>query len=600
MRVRVLSDSTVGLRLVSPRIYPIFIDNIMNDENIDRKIDSANSYPFCLGMLCRVRKPNGTWVLKVVWKRLLVFFFATLAALYLLLSIAIYAYYKFAIEYSDMTFTQAVCAPFDRASLRVATGDYNIAEAEKCIKERKWREAYKNLAFGVGRSPKNIKGVMLLAEFYISPIFSRPDIAVKYLEQSLVYAKNNTDYIRLYMRTLIDLSEDRRLIGVGEKLLAGGDITNNEVTAYLAMSISSVYALHGNFAKSKEFLVKYGLDKTLPGILRISKNEWEQGNREEAIKVIADNFDFAKNKEPLYALLVNYYTAMGDFEKARQYSMLRSIENPFSVEQRMEYINLQAKSGEKAAVKDAVESAFRQYAADYNAMLVIGNYAADNGDIALMRRIYENAIKNNFQIGPFCLLFLETMITNGDYKNAVAFSEDILKEKPVWIKRYDDVIACLRAVSYYATGNVNMSDILLKDVLNRGTATPRILVATARRIEKLGGTAYAQKLLENAVERFPRHQLALTRLVQLDIKQGNSTNLDKHIVRLLSMRRPPRELVLDARKNLGSDRFIFTNNREKILKEIDTLVDNKNAAALSDYTEKENERILQAEDNISL
>ena len=66
------------------------------------------------------------------------------------------------------------------------------------------------------------------------------------------------------------------------------------------------------------------------------------------------------------------------------------------------------------------------------------------------------------------------------------------------------------------------------------------------------------------------------------------------------MRRPPRELVLDARKNLGSDRFIFTNNREKILKEIDTLVDNKNAAALSDYTEKENERILQAEDNISL
>ena len=291
---------------------------------------------------------------------------------------------------------------------------------------------------------------------------------------------------------------------------------------------------------------------------------------------------------------------MGDFEKARQYSMLRSIENPFSVEQRMEYINLQAKSGEKAAVKDAIESAFRQYAADYNAMLVIGNYAADNGDIALMRRIYENAIKHNFQIGPFCLLFLETMITNGDYKNAVSFSEDILKEKPVWIKRYDDVIACLRAVSYYATGNVNMSDILLKDVLNRGTATPRILVATARRIEKLGGTAYAQKLLENAVERFPRHQLALTRLVQLDIKQGNSTNLDKHIVRLLSMRRPPRELVLDARKNLGSDRFIFTNNREKILKEIDTLVDNKNAAALSDYTEKENERILQAEDSISL
>ena len=104
----------------------------------------------------------------------------------------------------------------------------------------------------------------------------------------------------------------------------------------------------------------------------------------------------------------------------------------------------------------------------------------------------------------------------------------------------------------------------------------------------------AQKLLEDAVERFPRHQLALTRLVQLDIKQGNSTNLDKHIVRLLSMRRPPRDLVLEARKSLASDRFIFTNNREKIMKEIDTLIDNNNATALSDYTE-ENDRVMSSD-----
>ena len=113
-----------------------------------------------------------------------------------------------------------------------------------------------------------------------------------------------------------------------------------------------------------------------------------------------------------------------------------------------------------------------------------------------------------------------------------------------------------------------------------------------------GKTALAQKLLENAVERFPRHQLALTRLVQLDIRQGNSTNLDKHIVRLLGMRRPPRELVVDARKSLGSDRFIFTNNREKIMKEIDTLIDVKNAGALSDYME-EQDRVM-SNDTINL
>ena len=438
------------------------------------------------------------------------------------------------------------------------------------------------------RSPKNIRGVLLLSEFYLSPGFKTPDLALLTLEKVWIYAKDDTQYIRaLYAHARNSTSpEDRRLINVAEKLLKSGDLKNKEVIAYLAMSVSSIYALHGNFAKSKEFLEKYGLDKTLPGILRLSKNEWEQGKREEAIKIIADNFDYAQSKEPLYALLVNYYTAMRDFDKARQYSMLRSIENPFSIEQRIEYINLQNKTGDKAAVKDAVDNIFKQYSSDFNSMLLLGNYAADNGDIALMRRIYDNAIANNFQVGAFCLLLLETMLTNGDYKDAVNFSEEILKEKPVWIKRYEDVVSCLRAISYYATGNVNMADILLKDVLSRNTATPRVLVATARRIEGLGGTPFAQKLLENAVERFPRHQLALTRLVQLDIKQGNSTNLDKHIVRLISMRRPPRELVLDAKKNLASDRFIFTNNREKIMKEIDTLIDNKNATTLSDYAEE--------------
>lgn len=559
---------------------------------------NSNSYPIFLGMLRRTLAPNGTWSVKIVWSRVMIMLVALMCAGWFALTFFIYAFFKYVREYEEMKFSDAIVFPFKRKEIRTAMGDYNIAKAEECIKERKWREAYMNLAFGVGRSPANVKGVLMLSEFYLSGFFKRPDLALNTMENSLLYAKDDTQFIRLYMRTLIDQTEDKRLITVAEKLLANGDLKNNEVIAYLAMSVSSVYAMHGNFEKSKEYLVKYKLDKTLPGILRLSKNEWEQGNRDGAIKIIADNFDLASSKEPLYALLVNYYTVMGDFEKARQYSMLRSIENPFSIEQRLEYINLQGKSGDKQGVSDAIEAIFKQYSNENSAMLLLGNYAADNGDMKLVRRVYDIAIQNNFPIGAYCLLLLETMITTGDYQGAVKFSEEIYKSKPIWIKRYEDVLGCLRAISYYATGNVNMADILIADVLNRNTATPRILVATARRLDGLGARSFAQKLLENAVERFPRHQLALTRLVQLDIRQGNSTNLDKHIVRLLGMRRPPRELVVDARKSLGSDRFIFTNNREKIMKEIDTLIDVKNAGALSDYME-EQDRVM-SNDTINL
>ena len=564
-----------------------------NEDNIQ-----TNSYPVFFGMMRRVLSPNGVWKVQVVWSRVAMFIVALLVAGWFALTLLIYGFFKYGREYDEMKFSDAVTFPLKRTEFRTAMGDFNIRKAEECIKERKFREAYVNLTFGVGRNPANVKGVLMLSEFYLSGFFKRPDLALNTMEKSLLHAKEDTQFIRLYMRTLIDQTEDKRLITVAEKLLSAGDLKNQEVIAYLAMSVSSVYAMHGNFEKSKEFLVKYKLDKTLPGVLRLSKNEWEQGNREGAIKIIADNFDVAQSKEPFYALLVNYYTVMGDLEKARQYSMLRSIENPFSIAQRLEYINLQGKTGDKQGVADAVEAIFKQYTNDNSAMLMLGNYAADNGDMKLVRRVYDVAIQNNFPIGAYCLLLLETMITTGDYQGAVNFAEEILKSKPVWIKRYEDVLGCLRAISYYATGNVNMADILIGDVLNRNTATPRILVATARRLDSLGGRPFAQKLLENAVERFPRHQLALTRLVQLDIKQGNSTNLDKHIVRLLGMRRPPRELVVDARKSLGSDRFIFTNNREKIMKEIDTLIDVKNAGALSDYME-ERDRVL-SNDSVDL
>ena len=78
-----------------------------------------------------------------------------------------------------MTVGKALAYPFDRSALRVAIGDYNIAQAEQCIKEAKWRDAYKNLAFGTGRSPKNVRGQCIIPNYTISPSSILPTRAKK-------------------------------------------------------------------------------------------------------------------------------------------------------------------------------------------------------------------------------------------------------------------------------------------------------------------------------------------------------------------------------------------------------------------------------------
>lgn len=559
--------------------------------------NKQNTYTTLLGFLRRTQRPNGTWVLEVVWSRVLLAFAILIPALWFFASALIYIGYKYVRKYEEMSFVDAFTVPFNMQEHREKIGNYNIDKAKKLLEEKNWREAFMNLAQGVSRSPENIEGRQMLAEFYLA-LWGRPDIAIKTLESGLLYAKDNTKFIRFYIRLLLDQNEDRKLVTVAEKLLKSGNIENKEVEVYLAMALSSVLSMHGNYTLSKDYLVKYGLDKTLPGILRLSKNEWEQGNQEEAIKVISDNFHLVQNKEPIYALLINYYNSMGDYEKARQYSVLRAAENPFSIDQQLDYLRLLKKSGDLEVVKEKVNTLFENYKSDNKSLLNIANYAADTGDIDLMRKIYDVSILNNFPIAPYCLLLLETMITNGKYKDATTFAENIIKEKPMWIKKFEDVFACLRAISYYATGNYNMADILIQDVLKRGVASPKVLIATARRLDGLNDTKFACKLLEQAVDRFPKHQLALTRLIQMEMKMGNSTNIDKHIFKLLQMRRPPRQLVESAKKDMASDRFIFVKDREKIMNEIDLLL-NKNVGTLTDSSVSGESRITGGDSTTS-
>lgn len=557
-----------------------------------KKRNSAESQPLLFGLLSRVKK-NNKWSFKVNWGRIAIVVIILSLLAWAAASATIYFVFKYSKGFDDITVYDAIVAPFDMKSHREKVGNYNIKKALDILKSgnmSEFNEAFMNLNMGINRAPKNIEGRLNLARIYVA--MNRPDIAIEKLEQGIIYSKDNIDFIRLYMRLLLDRMEDSKIIAVGEKLLTGGKsvgVENPQVKAYIAMTLSSVYAMHGNYKKSEEYLKNYGLEKSLPGILRLSKNQWEMGNRDEAIKIIKDNFQYPSNKNPMYALLVNYYTAMGDIETARRYSVLRQAEDPFSVTQKLELIRLLEKSGDTQNLGKMLDEYFEINKANNVAMIHLANYAADKGDIKMMRKIYDNAIRQTFAPGRYCLLLLETMITNGDYAGAVKFSEEILKGKPSWTKRYEDVLSAIRSIAYYATGNTNMSDILIADVLKRSRISPKTLVATARRFDKLNAPLVANSILEHAVNKFPRYQMALIRLVQNEIKIGDSTNIGKHVLRLLQMRRPPRELITDVYNNLSSDRFIFVRDRKKILDEIESLKANNSSETFSDVILDENE-----------
>lgn len=562
--------------------------------NSPKKEMAPQKYPAMFGMAYRYRKPNGTWAMKFMLGKI----FAVMLSLFLILllfkSIFIYAFFKYQRDYSEMSVKTALLYPLNRSATNAAIGDYNIKTAKELLAKGEFRQAFENLLRGVNRSHKNIEGKKMLAQFFF--MMNKHDDAMNVLKRGLPYAYEDLAYMRLYTQLLISKMEDETLINVCKSILEKNP-KNGQVKTYLAMAVATVYSMHGMYNDSKEMIVKYGLDKTTPGILRLSKNEWEQGNRDEAVNIIANNINLMRDLDPVYALLVNYYILLGDYAKARQYGSLRILEKPLEIAPRVDYLRSIANSGDKKAAEEELKRLFEANKSDEKNLIHIANYAADSGNLDLMRKIYDNAIEKGFSnTAQYCMLLLETFITCKKYDDAIAFSEDIIKSNPKWLNRNENVFASLRAVAYLAKGNSNMSNALINEIIKRGTVNPRTLVATARRFAMLGEPKTAHKLYVAAVEKDPMHQYALVRLIQFELDAGNSSDLNKYIFRLINMRRPPRDMIMSARKKLLTDRFIFTAEREKIINAIDAVFDMEKASGnriFSDLpSDYDNEKIL--------
>jgi len=493
-----------------------------------------------------------------------------------------------------MSVIDAIEMPFNRAEINKKYGEYDIDRAKKALEQGDLNAGIKYLYSGIARSPRNLEARRLLAQIYIAR-YRRNDYAVTVLETAVPYAYNDLSYMRLYLSLLLELSEDAKIVAVGEKILEIPDLTA-DVKKYLAMTISNTYALHGNYTKSDEFIKNYELEGATAAIRRLSLNQWEQGHREEAIKIAKDAISRVRNPEPLYGLLMNYYTSLSNFDEARHYAILRSVEKPFDIKQRIEFLRILEKSGETERVNRELETLYTQNIKDEKALLAIANFATDQRNIELMNKIYNTAIESSFSLAPFTLLMVETLITSKKYKDALAISEEIVRKKPSWLGSYMDVFNCLRSAAYSGDGNNEMAGILINEVLKSKRVPPRTLITTAKRFSDLGDNSMAHKILSETVEANPRHQLALTRLIQIEILMGNSTNLDKNIFRLIQMRRPPRDLILEARKNLDSDLFIFTANREKVMEEIEALLNRENTdkiKVLSALPDSDDSRIIE-------
>jgi Tfp pilus assembly protein PilF len=528
--------------------------------------------PILLGFVVQRKGLDGRMEISIRWGRLL----GVLAGLALIgwfsLAGALYFHFKYNKEFEDVSYTKMLTLlPFGLEEHRREMGNYHIDRGLEQMREGNYRDALRLLRLGVARAPDNLEGRMVLAEFY-EVALKRYDIAGDQLKQGLKRGGiEDIDYVKQTLRFLLrhQLDEEIQLIA-DEYLPEEPELT--DVNRTIAFGAANANHLRGNYDRAEDYLGDYRLVESLEGVRLSAEISWDRGNRQSAINKLEQSLRRFPNSEPLLMQLSRYHRELGEIDQARRYAILRNVSDPLSPAPRLELLYIYNLSGDEERENRETQRLLVQFRDDESALQAIASFAADTGNYQLARRTYEEALENEFSIDAFALLLIESHLVDEDFHGALQFCEELLKERPDWLMQRWAVFNSLRAVASYAINRPDLGDIYLQDFLKESGNAAETFLAVARRFRDVDRVQQARRVLMRAYEANPTNQKVLSELIRAELDLGNTENLNQLITKLLQMRRPQMNLVADAYRKLGSDRFIFAPGREALLLQLSSVL----------------------------
>lgn len=525
-----------------------------------------------LGFVVQRKGIDGEMGISVRWGRLI----GTLTLLAVLgwfaLAGALYFHFKYNKEFDQASYAKMLTLlPFGIDAHRVEMGNYHIERGLAEAKEGNYRDALRLLRLGVTRAPANLEGRLALAEFYEFAL-KRHDVATDLLLEGIELGGiQDVDYLKQTLRVLLRYQMDEAIQNLADKYLPD-EPELTDINRVLAFSAANANYLRGNYDLTDDYIINYNLLETLQGVLLSAQISWDRGSKIAAMTLMEYSIKKFPNSEPLLLLLSRYHRELGEIDEARRYAILRSVSNPLSAATRMELLYIYNQAGDFESEQRETQRMLQQFRNDGPALQSLANFAADTGNIDLARRTYEEALENEFAINPFALLLIEAHLVYQDYQGAIDFSEELIKERPDWLSQNWPLFSSLRAVASYGMNRPDLGEIYLQEFVDGITNNPKTYIAVARRFTEIERHQQARKVLTIAYEKAPTNQKILSQLIRTELTVGNTENLNRLLSRLLQMRRPEMVLLSEAYTKLGSDRFIFTPNRQNLLLQLSALL----------------------------
>ena len=459
---------------------------------------------------------------------------------------------------------------YGRSAHLYRKGEYFVSVAKEALARQDYAEFSRYIGTGAQLSPANLEAQRLCADLFFA--FQRPLDAYQLLEESLVFAKQDREYFRQYVQRCFMLDQDARLIATATKYL-GDSAVAEDIRADLRLAAAQAHFLRGDFADAARLIKEHRLDQTADGYLLNCQLLWESGDRTGALAELDAALAVFPAGVRLLEMKARWLKESGEFSRAKDTLDLLAISQPGRPGPLIQSLYLLPGEEGRVRREALTEKIIATFGTQEQPMLDLARFGNDTADVALTARLAKLALERKFgNRVRFDLVHVECLLNAGRARETILLVDALYKqaERDQWVAETRMAFDALRTIAYFADGQTEIGSINLQKLLQHRKVPPQVLVAASRKLIAARRYDEANEVLIQAHLQNETNQAILMQIVRLKLDHPLiSADLETYLRRLMLNRRPSPEVLRAALRRLGSDTYLFSADRETLLRDVE-------------------------------
>jgi uncharacterized protein HemY len=462
---------------------------------------------------------------------------------------------------------------YGRSAHLYRKGEYYVSVAKEALTRQDYAEFARYIGTGAQLSPANLEAQRLCADLFFA--FQRPLDAYQLLEESLVFAKQDREYFRQYVQRCFMLDQDARLIATATKYLGDAAVAE-DIRADLRLAAAQAHFLRGDFADAARLIKEHRLDQTADGYLLNCQLLWESGDRPGALAELDAALAVFPAGVRLLEMKARWLKESGEFSRAKDTLDLLAISQPGRPGPLIQSLYLLPGEEGRVRREALIEKIIATFGNQEQTMLDLARFGNDTSDVALTARLARLALERKFgNRVRFDLVHVECLLNAGRARETILLVDALYKqaERDQWVAETRMAFDALRTIAYFTDGQTEIGSINLQKLLQHRKVPPQVLVAASRKLIAAKRYDEANEVLIQAHLQNETNQAILMQIVRLKLDHPLiSADLETYLRRLMLNRRPSPEVLRAALRRLGSDTYLFSADRETLLRDVEAKI----------------------------